>query len=1166
MSPLSGDLIPSVTQVQSRLALVMSSGAANQVEKASSSSVEGTKLSNILGGVVIVFSLVGEMETLLQTKLGVADSRVRAEATPGHNIAANGNIHLGAVIAALTGLAVGGKWGVVEGEEELALALLPACHYPQVFMADPHLWVRLVARLIVESNDMIRKKADIVNSLEMMSTEPSMVREIVEDILLNIIKHLIPKQKEAMTLVLEQEGDVRYRLHVLLAGHQPMVDLLEAALPDEASVLAPFLTQILPVLYKVVTCPHRELLAVLEGLLDIFPVDFSYDILMRDLDRYHDKDDPKVRPISDNLINTLATPSHMKKFPPFTRSGWGLPGFKLCGGSPKKSVACLDDETKEDLDPYRFVVCEDVVIEAYNFHRKFCKDIVNEIANKVVDIISDSKLDSIINSVIDDEQLRTRERNLKRIFESVIGDEEEERLKTKKTLDEIFEEALGESFNASDDELVQINKTAVCSKSCPSKLCCKTSPKLIEKIQAKVCSMRSSELHNFLLGRLATQREMGIDSLNIFIVDKTTFCHDSFKAFFGISDYLLGKVLLEHQSGITGFIHGNQGNLYVSPDRDHTIAFIIKFAEVHSENLPDRSCLRLPSYLNIKCIFNYYCERTDVQKRVSERSFYSIFKTYFGDTNRQLSSLPRIVFQPFHTHPVCVTCSRLSDLRKTVKNESEAKYAEVRKKTHMLEIRQKYIKFATRRELAIRYSEDYLHLGIDDMDQSKLQSPYYCQNTKDLSNLLRLNNHLTGCIVTNGKLKNDREYMVFLNNDQFAQDSNKTISILFHILSSLQSRFGSLPRKLMLQTDNCGKDLKNQILLAFYYFLVERNIFEEVTVTSMPVGHTHNDVDWMFGIIAQKLKKIDLPSFEALKSELSKIEIQSQALVVTEMTHTSDFKKFIEDGHLLKIQGHRCFAQFVIRKENKAAKLYLKFDELDDNYQFPNGISLLKNMPEVVKLSVSPFRQETAYSDIFESVWKKYIPSLSPKFDEEAVAKIKYDWEKRIKFLIQLKERNFEAFDFHRLKCQPSPVAVPDHSQLLQSKSSVDENVSVTATFYPMDMSKLSAMDLKKDVSLVLYTETKKWRPWVCLFDELSEDGLSVTVQWLKKENQKYVLHLNRDGSPYLSLVPNESIMFADVLENLSPVDAREGPYKLSNFVKQEIVKAYEEQDQKLRN
>ena len=636
------------------------------------------------------------------------------------------------------------------------------------------------------------------------------------------------------------------------------------------------------------------------------------------------------RNVSFSSLPETIKQSSPKTPPPFIRSGWPYPGFKLFGGSPKEDSEGKDD-SEEDKDPYNFKERDDVVIEGYNFHKKFCKELVLEIANRVLEIVRYAKLDLIFDDVLSDQvvddlceaELSEKDKKLKRIFESVMANDEHEGVKhkAKKSLDDIFDNVFDVGKVVKKDvvtkQLQERNPAGVCSKHCPDHLCYDTPCRTIESIQSKINSLRISEIHNFLLDRLNTQHELGLDSLNIFVVDKTTFCHDSFQTFFGISDYLIKKVLLEHQSGTIRFIHGNKGNLYESPGRDRTIAFIVKFAEVFSENLPDRSCLRLPSYLNIKCIFNFYCERTDVLRRVSERSFYSIFKSFFGDPSRQLSSLPRIVFQPFHTHPVCVVCSRIGDLRKTVKNESEAKYAEMRKKAHMLEIRKKYLQFATRRELAIRYSADYLHLGIDDMDQSKLQSPYFCQNTKDLSNLLKLNNHLTGCIVTNGNLKNDREYMVFVNNDQYAQDSNKTISIIFKILSSLQSKIGQLPRKLMLQTDNCVKDLKNQIVLSFYYLLVEKNIFDEVIITSMPVGHTHNDVDWMFGIIAQKLKKIDLPTFEALKSELSKIEIQSQKLLVTEMTHTSDFKKFIENGHLLKLEGHRSFAQFTIRKENK---------------------------------------------------------------------------------------------------------------------------------------------------------------------------------------------------------------------------------------------------------
>jgi len=50
----------------------------------------------------------------------------------------------------------------------------------------------------------------------------------------------------------------------------------------------------------------------------------------------------------------------------------------------------------------------------------------------------------------------------------------------------------------------------------------------------------------------------------------------------------------------------------------------------------------------------------------------------------------------------------------------------------------------------------------------------------------------------------------------------------------------------------------------------------------------------------------------------------------------------------------------------------------------------------------------------------------------------------------------------------------------------------------------------------------------------MSEDESSLTVQWLRKDKQNYVLHNKADGSRYLSAVSVESVMFADVLENLS--------------------------------
>jgi hypothetical protein len=852
------------------------------------------------------------------------------------------------------------------------------------------------------------------------------------------------------------------------------------------------------------------------------------------------------------------------------RSGWPKQNGKLLAGSPMHS------SNSALKDPYQFVESSDVLLpfESLKANTKLCENILLEVFANVVKKVSDEhELDQIFHHVLDEdsstEELTTDEIKLKRIFDSVLDDDDDyettkTKKKAKKSLDEIFNEVLEGKTIETTASIDWLNlEQLMCSQNCKTHMCDKIPSQVVQSIKTKLSAMRVSEFHNFLLERLCMQKELGlVNSETTFTLEKYDFCHRSFQMYFGISDYLLKTVVSEHKKGQTKFIHGNQGNLYSSPRRDAAIAFIHHIAEVHSENLPDRSCLQLPNYLDIKTLFEIYLERTEQHKeRVGEREFYLIFNMYFGDSSRLIDSLPRIVFQPYHTHPVCNICCRINDLRKRVKHEADAKYAETRKRMHMLEIRRKYLKFTNRRELPLRYPEDYLHIGLDDMDQAKLQSPYFCQKTKELSNLLKLKNHLTGAIITNGDLPNDRVYKVFVNNDQYEQGSNKTISLLFNILIYVQNKLGKLPRKLMVQSDNCGKDLKNQYVLAFYYLLVEMDVFDEVLVSHMPPGHTHNDVDWCFGLIAQKLKKVNIPTFEALKKELSKVVINSQNIEVEEVTHTTNFKKFIENGHLLEIQGHRSFSQFKIRKENLKTKMYVKVDELAENFTFSAGIKLLKDLPKSIKFEISPFRRDTGYSEVFESVFTKYIPSLDSKYTEEEVVTIKSEWETRITFLIELKEADFTPFDLRVLKKQPPSAPNKDLAEAIVRVPSTSKTVTMSATFYPMELSSFSVLDLKQDVSLVFYSETKKWRPWIGLFDRLSEDQCSVTIQWLKKEKQNYVLHKKADGSPYLSSVAVESIMFSDVLENLSLNNDREGPYVMQNFVKSEITNAYKERD-----
>ncbi len=55
--------------------------------------------------------------------------------------------------------------------------------------------------------------------------------------------------------------------------------------------------------------------------------------------------------------------------------------------------------------------------------------------------------------------------------------------------------------------------------------------------------------------------------------------------------------------------------------------------------------------------------------------------------------------------------------------------------------------------------------------------------------------------------------------------------------------------------DNCVKDNKNCHLLAFLSLLTTREIFEEIQLGFLVVGHTHEDIDGSFGYLSKKLRE-----------------------------------------------------------------------------------------------------------------------------------------------------------------------------------------------------------------------------------------------------------------------------------------------------------------------
>ena len=220
----------------------------------------------------------------------------------------------------------------------------------------------------------------------------------------------------------------------------------------------------------------------------------------------------------------------------------------------------------------------------------------------------------------------------------------------------------------------------VCSSQCQSQKCATIPIEILSEIEKRLKEFSKSEIHQFLLKRLEVQQELGLSTECSFIINQHHLCHGALRAI-GVSKYMLEKVSSEFKAGKVKFVHGNKGVFYEKRKRDIMISYTHQFAQTMAENLPDRDVLRLPSYLNIKEIYVNYKENTNVEDQVSEKSFYYIFKQTFGDSNRLLaSSLPRIVFMPRHTHPVCNDCDKINSLRQCAKTIPEKLHAESMKK------------------------------------------------------------------------------------------------------------------------------------------------------------------------------------------------------------------------------------------------------------------------------------------------------------------------------------------------------------------------------------------------------------------------------------------------------------------------------------------------------
>ena len=143
----------------------------------------------------------------------------------------------------------------------------------------------------------------------------------------------------------------------------------------------------------------------------------------------------------------------------------------------------------------------------------------------------------------------------------------------------------------------------------------------------------------------------------------------------------------------------------------------------------------------------------------------------------------------------------------------------------------------------------------DGMDHSKYRWPrHVAMVAKDFGSFIRPTLDATG-VLCHGHFA-----FIALSESWVAKDSSWTVEMIAHTLHVLSGRTDLRTVSFCLQADNCTREVKNNSMARYLSTLVCTKRLKNASMTFLQSGHSHEDIDAMYGHLAGHLERCqDLP-------------------------------------------------------------------------------------------------------------------------------------------------------------------------------------------------------------------------------------------------------------------------------------------------------------------
>ena len=110
--------------------------------------------------------------------------------------------------------------------------------------------------------------------------------------------------------------------------------------------------------------------------------------------------------------------------------------------------------------------------------------------------------------------------------------------------------------------------------------------------------------------------------------------------------------------------------------------------------------------------------------------------------------------------------------------------------------------------------------------------------------------------------------------------------------------------------DNCWRENKNKYMLAFLSYLVKNDVFEEIIVNFLPVGHTHNDGDQLIYVVGSAFKDNNALLIEDMH-DLIRNKLQNRLLYMEHVISFLNWSEFTESSKFCNnLTGYYVFYKY----------------------------------------------------------------------------------------------------------------------------------------------------------------------------------------------------------------------------------------------------------------